>query len=148
MAISNGRLLALADGKVTFRWKDHARGNRKGAMTLGATEFIRRFLMHVMPRGFVRIRYYGFMANRRRAANLARCRQLLGGGPVAAVSNGAAAGGPSAPAGADPAEGGAGDRCCPHCHQGRMRRVGLLTRLPAPHVEMQVGTAVAYSDTS
>ncbi|HVU46087.1 MAG TPA: IS91 family transposase [Terracidiphilus sp.] len=77
IAISNRRLLAMQDGKVTFSWKDYARDGRRGTMTLEAAEFIRRFLLHVLPRAFVRIRYYGLMANRRRAKNLARCRQLL-----------------------------------------------------------------------
>ncbi len=78
VAISNTRLLHLADGRVTFRWKDYAQGNQQRAMTLAATEFIRRFLLHVLPSGFVRIRSYGFLANRVRAQNLERCRQLLG----------------------------------------------------------------------
>jgi putative transposase/transposase-like zinc-binding protein len=78
VAISNGRLLRLENGQVTFRWKDYAQGSRQGTMTLAATEFIRRFLLHVLPSGFVRIRYYGFLANRVRAQNLERCRQLLG----------------------------------------------------------------------
>ena len=73
VAISNGRLLELRDGKVSFRWKDYARDNRAGVMTLEASEFIRRFLMHVVPASFVRIRYYGLMANRCRAENLRRC---------------------------------------------------------------------------
>jgi hypothetical protein len=77
VAIANGRLLRLEDGKVTFRWKDYAHGSRQSTMTLDATEFIRRFLLHVLPSGFVRIRYYGFLANRFRAENLARCRKLL-----------------------------------------------------------------------
>jgi len=70
-------LLRLEDGKVTFQWKDYAHGSRQSTMTLQATEFIRRFLLHVLPSGFVRIRYYGFLANRFRAENLARCRTLL-----------------------------------------------------------------------
>ena len=82
VAISNRRLLRLDDGQVTFCWKDYAHGNQKGTMTLQATEFIRRFLLHVLPISFVRIRYYGFMANRHRAKNLQHCRQLLGALPV------------------------------------------------------------------
>jgi len=78
VAVSNGRLLRLENGQITFRWKDYAQGNRQSTMTLEATEFIRRFLLHVLPSSFVRIRYYGFMANRVRAQNLQRCRQLLG----------------------------------------------------------------------
>lgn len=78
VAISNHRLLALKDGHVTFSWKDYARGNQQRAMTLKTDEFIRRFLLHVLPRGFQRLRQFGFMANRRRREKLALCRQLLG----------------------------------------------------------------------
>ncbi|MGH8771105.1 MAG: IS91 family transposase [Burkholderiales bacterium] len=78
VAISNHRLLSLKDGQVTFSWKDYARGNQQSLMTLKADEFIRRFLLHVLPRGFQRIRQFGFLANRRRREQLARCRQLLG----------------------------------------------------------------------
>ncbi|MGI8835115.1 MAG: IS91 family transposase [Pyrinomonadaceae bacterium] len=78
VAISNHRLLSLKDGQVTFSWKDYARGQRQSLMTLKADEFIRRFLLHVLPRGFQRIRQFGLLANRRRRVQLARCRQLLG----------------------------------------------------------------------
>jgi hypothetical protein len=77
VAISNRRLLRLENGQVTFSWKDYAHGNRQSTMTLSAVEFIRRFLLHVLPASFVKIRYYGFMANRHRSENLARCRALL-----------------------------------------------------------------------
>jgi len=63
--------------QVTFRWKDYAHGNKKRMMTLGAQEFLRRFLLHVLPRGFVRIRSFGFLANRRRATLLPLCQCLL-----------------------------------------------------------------------
>ncbi len=75
--ISNNRLLDINDGKVEFRWKDYRDGNRHKTMTLRADEFIRRFLLHVLPDGFQRIRYYGFLANRYRADKLALCRQLM-----------------------------------------------------------------------
>jgi hypothetical protein len=78
VAISNHRLLSLKDGDVTFSWKDYARGNQQSTMTLKTDEFMRRFLLHVLPRGFQRIRQFGLLANRRRAEQLARCRQLLG----------------------------------------------------------------------
>jgi len=78
IAISNERLLSLDDDKVRFRWKDYRNGNRHGTMTLAAEEFIRRFLLHVLPEGFQRIRYYGFMCNRYRQQKLGRCRELLG----------------------------------------------------------------------
>ena len=77
VAISNNRLLDINDGKVQFRWKDYRDGNRHKTMTLGANEFIRRFLLHVLPDGFQRIRYFGFLANRYRAEKLALCRQLM-----------------------------------------------------------------------
>ena len=77
VAISNQRLVALSDGKVTFRWRDSAHGNKKRLMTLPVDEFLRRFLLHVLPRGFVRIRNFGFLANRRRAKLLPLCFQLL-----------------------------------------------------------------------
>ena len=78
VAISNHRLVALSDGKVTFRWKDYAHGIQQKQMTLPVEEFLRRFLLHVLPRGFVRIRFFGFMANRRRAQLLPICRNMLG----------------------------------------------------------------------
>jgi len=77
VAISNHRLLAFDQERVTFRWKDYTRGVKQGEMTLSATEFLRRFFLHVLPRGFVRIRHFGFLANRFRASRLALGRQLL-----------------------------------------------------------------------
>jgi hypothetical protein len=77
VAISNHRLLALERERVIFRWKDYARGGKQGQMTLVATEFLRRFFLHVLPKGFVRIRHFGFLANRFRASRLALGRQLL-----------------------------------------------------------------------
>jgi outer membrane protein assembly factor BamB len=71
VAISNHRLLAFEQERVTFRWKDYAHGSKPGTMTLGATEFLRRFFLHVLPKGFVRIRHFGFLANRFRASHLA-----------------------------------------------------------------------------
>jgi hypothetical protein len=78
VAISNERLLDLRQGMVRFRWKDRAHGNRLKVMDLQADEFIRRFLLHVLPDGFVRIRHAGLLANRARKARLERCRSLLG----------------------------------------------------------------------
>jgi hypothetical protein len=77
VAISNHRLVAVAEGNVTFRWRDSAHGNKKRLMTLTVDEFLRRFLLHLLPRGFVRIRHFGFLANRRRANLLPLCVQLL-----------------------------------------------------------------------
>jgi hypothetical protein len=78
VAISNNRLLDMEEGRVRFRWRDYRHDNKQKTMTLTAEEFIRRFLLHVLPPGFQRIRYFGFLGNRYRAEKLARCRQLLG----------------------------------------------------------------------
>jgi hypothetical protein len=77
VAISNHRLLSFDGERVTFRWKHYAHGSKQRKMTLSATEFLRRFAQHILPRGFVRIRQYGLLANRCRAANLGIARQLL-----------------------------------------------------------------------
>ena len=77
IAISNHRLLGMKDGKVTFTWKNYKAGGHRQTLTLDAKEFIRRFLLHVLPNGFVRIRYYGLLANSHRAEKLRLCRQLL-----------------------------------------------------------------------
>jgi hypothetical protein len=77
IAISNSRLVSMGENSVTFRWKDYAHGNQPKAMTLEAGEFLRRFLMHVVPSGFMRIRHFGLFSNRFRTANIAHCRHLL-----------------------------------------------------------------------
>jgi hypothetical protein len=77
IAISNHRLVAFDGERVTFRWKDYAHGGKQRMMTLLGTEFLRRFFLHVLPKGFVRIRYFGFLANRFRAYCLPLCQQLL-----------------------------------------------------------------------
>jgi hypothetical protein len=84
VAISNNRLLSTDHGKVRFRWKDYRDGDRQKTMTLDGTEFIRRFLIHVLPDGFHRIRYYGFLGNHHRGRKLALCRTLIGMAPPAA----------------------------------------------------------------
>jgi hypothetical protein len=81
VAISNHRLIAFDGESVTFRWKDYAHGNKKRKMTLSAHEFLRRFLLHTLPRGFVRIRSFGFLAGPRRSKMLQLARQLLEAGP-------------------------------------------------------------------
>ncbi len=127
VAISNQRLLSVEEGKVTFRWKGYANGNRQRTMTLDGVEFIRRFLLHVLPSGFMRVRYYGFLANRHRAVKLQRARQLLG-------ENTSSTGNESSePDTSDPA----GElELCPKCKQGRLvviARVGtLLDRTQPP----------------
>jgi len=124
VAISNNRLLDIAEGKVTFRYKDYRHDSQLKTMTLEAEEFIRRFLLHVLPEGFQRIRYYGFLANRYREQKLAHCRELL-----------------DMPAPEPPAPEGAKDYreryeeltgCslwqCPVCHKGRMLAIEILPR--------------------
>jgi len=86
VAISNHRLIGMQDGKVTFRWKDYAHGSKQRKMTLAAEEFIRRFLLHVLPKGLVRIRYYGWMANRCRQQSAELCRTLLDADAAPAAS--------------------------------------------------------------
>src|SRR5207302_9968485 len=78
VAISNHRLVSSADQKVTFRWRDSVHNNEQKLMTLSLDEFLSRFLLHLLPKGFVRIRNFGFLANRRRSTLLPLCRQLLG----------------------------------------------------------------------
>lgn len=79
IAISNNRIIAIRDGKVSFLWRDYADGNRQKIMTLKADEFIRRFLVHVLPTRFVRIRHFGLLANRNRKDNISVCRNIIGG---------------------------------------------------------------------
>jgi hypothetical protein len=115
VAISNSRILSMENGKVTFLWKDYAAGGKTKPMTLDAVEFIRRFLLHILPAGFVRIRQFGFLANRARREKLALCRTLLGA--------------PSAPprsALADAGDRKADEKQCPVCRTGHM----ILIRLP------------------
>jgi hypothetical protein len=78
VAISNHRLVAFKEDRVSFRWKDYAANRKQKVMTISVDEFLRRFLIHVLPKGLVRIRHFGLFANRRRAASLLRCREVLG----------------------------------------------------------------------
>src|SRR3981189_713571 len=80
-AISNPRLVSFANGQVTFRWRDSGHNNEQKLLTLSLDEFLRRFLLHLLPEGFVRIRNFGFLANRKRATTLPLCFQLLGAAP-------------------------------------------------------------------
>jgi hypothetical protein len=123
VAISDSRILRIEGDTVTFSYKDRRDGDRQRTMALDGVEFLRRFLLHVLPKGFVRIRYYGLLANRVRADNLARCRELLSPGeqptPV-----------PSSPSKAEAAS---DERHrCPACGTGRMRRVAKLEPEPLP----------------
>jgi hypothetical protein len=119
-AISNRRLVSLTEGLVGFRWKDYANGSKRGTMKLKAVEFVRRFLMHVLPAGFVRVRHYGLLANRHREEKLARCRELLGMTVVDQVDTAPTdpIPPPSPKATVTPA------RVCPRCGAGRMIVIG------------------------
>lgn len=124
VALSNDRLLDMENGEVRFRWKDYRDNNRQKTMTLTADEFIRRFLLHVLPHGFQRIRYYGFLGNRYRKQKLARCRLLLG-----MPDNDTQDSEPSSDY-RDRYEKLTGLSLweCPICHQGRMHVIGTLER--------------------
>jgi hypothetical protein len=110
VAISNARLLELRDGKVTFRYKDYADAHRHKTMTLNAVEFLRRFVQHVLPKSFVKIRHYGLLANAQRQVRLEVCRRLLLVTAVAGAINGADE------ARIEPAQ----PRCCPECGGTRL----------------------------
>ena len=129
VAISNHRLVSFADGKVTFRWKDYAHGCKRRLMTLTAEEFLRRFLQHVLPPRFVRIRFFGFLSPRKRAALLPLCQQLL--------ANDAASSVPCAPSQTREAA----TWLCPLCGGSMI----VIDRLEAWQVRQQEGT---YFDTS
>ncbi len=118
VAISNNRLLEIDNGQVSFCWKDYRENNQQKTMTLSAAEFIRRFFLHVLPNGFQRIRYYGFLSNRYRQLKLAQCRQLLGMASPEETSNGLQPG----PDYRDRYEQltGSSLRECPVCHKGNM----------------------------
>jgi len=85
VAIGNSRLLRFEDGRVTFTYKDYADAAKTKTMTLDGVEFLRRWVTHVLPRGFVKIRHYGLLANRDRVGKLAVCRQLLASGAGGSV---------------------------------------------------------------
>ena len=124
VAIANSRLVGMADGKVSFRWKDYRREGRTKVMTLDAGEFMRRFLLHVLPPGFHRIRHFGFMANRHRAARLAQCRRLL-----AQQADERVVDPPRPPANDRPPTSCHGRDTCPCCG-GVLRIVSALPRAP------------------
>lgn len=122
IAISNNRALDNRDGNVSFLWRDYADGNRKKTMTLQADEFIRRFLLHILPERFVRIRHFGLLANRRRKDNIARCSEYLGTGKTVTKSKIKPETWPEQLlrlCGIDVTT-------CPVCQKGRMFRVALL----------------------
>ncbi|MDP3212970.1 MAG: IS91 family transposase [Deltaproteobacteria bacterium] len=138
VAISNRRILSMDDKGVTFRYRDNATGGQK-SMTLDGVEFLRRFLLHVLPTGFVRIRYYGLLANRYRAQNLERCRALLGA--KAQVASAPARSEATAPGPTDANERGR----CTVCGAGQLVVVGSVAPVAALNLAT---TAPTPRDTS
>jgi hypothetical protein len=125
VAISNNRLLDIEDGQVQFHYKDYRHDSQQKVMTLSADEFIRRFLLHVLPNGFQRIRYYGFLGNRFRQEKLQRCRQLLG---MASADQPSSVTQPPKDYRDRYQElTGQSLRVCPVCHRGQMVRIGPHT---------------------
>jgi hypothetical protein len=127
VAISNNRLLDIDNDQIRFQWKDYRHGDQIKTMTLSADEFIRRFLLHVLPDGFQRIRYYGFLGNRFRREKLEQCRHLLGMSARSEQAN-------SLPPEKDYRDHyeqltGQSLHQCPHCREGRMLVVAILPRL-------------------
>jgi len=142
VAISNQRLVALENGRVTFRWKNYARAGEPAIMALPAEEFMRRFLLHVLPSGFVKVRHFGFLANRGRQDNVRLCRQLL------AASS-------STPPGLAPHDSPANepkantvDRC-PRCKVGSMRMLEIIVPQAEPTVRYDaISLRILQMDTS
>jgi hypothetical protein len=126
VAISNNRIISIEEGKVSFRYRDRKRENKLRRMTLRAEEFIRRFLLHVLPESFVRIRHYGILANRTKKEELVCCRRLLGDGgqPPSVVNKGSKE--------LMQEVGGVDVRVCPECRVGRMI---IISELPAEKVK-------------
>ncbi len=125
VGISNHRLVSLADGQVTFRYKDYQRGHRLRPLTLEAVEFLRRLMLHVPPHGFHRLRHFGFLANRVRQEKLAQCRSLLGQATRPPAQQEAVDLKTPAVAAAEPGS------VCPVCQHGRMQLVQTLYRQQA-----------------
>jgi len=137
VAIANHRLVALDEGTVSFHWRDYRHHHKRKVMTLTADEFLRRFLLHVLPAGFHRIRHYGFLGNRSRAAKLAQCRRLCAQATLTSTPSplqreyrvhSAQLTGQSLPT-------------CPVCTQGHMVRIALLAAMP-------IGQSLLRLDTS
>ncbi|GDY23953.1 putative transposase y4qJ [Verrucomicrobiota bacterium] len=134
VAISNSRIVDVKDSRVTFRYKDYADDHRSKTMTVSADEFLRRFVQHVLPRSFVKVRHYGLLANRHRAEKLKTCRRLLL--PIAVVGTPPSTAAPIAPA-APPG--------CPKCGGCRLVRIELPKEPPRPLTPPPTATP---SDTS
>jgi hypothetical protein len=137
VAISNSRLVRIEDGSVAFRWKDYRHHDRQKVMTLEADEFLRRFLLHVLPDGFQRIRHYGLLGNRGRATRLALCRRLLAAPPPPM---------PVLAELADPRDRyealtGRSLHLCPVCHTGHMERIGIVPAIIGRTRALRVDTS-------
>jgi Putative transposase/Transposase zinc-binding domain len=154
VAISNQRLLKMEDGRVTFRYKDYADPSAKRrvkTMTLSAEEFLRRFVEHVLPKGFVKIRHYGLLGQRHRKERLALCRSLLGAATAALLAT--MAPGPPAPSGTETSPiAPAAPISCPRCGGTRLARSDLFPP-PEPSAELRrtpplVGSPKGAADTS
>jgi Putative transposase len=124
VALSNDRLVDHRDGHVGFRWKDYADHDRVQGMTLETDEFLRRFLLHVVPRRFMRIRHFGLLANRTRRRTVARCRALLGQSPTEA-------GRPESVAVLMQRLIGVDVTRCPICREGRMHPTAIVVSVAA-----------------
>src|SRR5208337_4677323 len=131
VAISNHRLVSLVDQQVTFRWRDRAHNNQEKLLPLSLDEFLRRFLLHLLPKGFVRIRYFGFLANRRRATLLPLCFQLLPANPA-----------PSSPCPASPQP--PSSWSCPLCGGPMI----IIERLTAEQLGLRAVDLRSFVDTS
>src|SRR5262249_43749983 len=129
VAISNNRLLGIRDNEVSFAWKDYRHHDQQKRMTLAADEFIRRFLLHVLPDGFQRIRYYGLLGNRLRKQKLSQCRQLLGMASLETRSGKATV--PEDYRDRFQKTTNSSLRECPVCHCGQMVLIETLTPLAA-----------------
>jgi hypothetical protein len=134
VAIANSRLVSCADGRVTFRYKDYADGNQVKTLTLPAVNFLRRFLTHVLPPGYIRIRHYGFLANHDRARHLALCRAALPAAPGPPVTVADLPDEIEPDETADPRE----RERCPACHVGIMT---LVRRHDRPFLAPTIPTA-------
>ena len=139
VALSNGRLRAFEDGRVTFRYRDRRDHNRPKELTVSAAEFIRRFLLHVTPSGMCRMRHYGFLSNRLKEQQLPRCRTLLGQAEVTALAL------PLLASALLLRLTGQDVMRCPACGQGRMVRVARLPKAARPPL---ASTAPAAANSS
>ena len=143
VAISNYRLIAIENDQVHFHWKDYADGNRQKTMALAGVEFVRRFLLHVVPSGFVRIRHFGFLAHRHRAEKLELCRRLLN---VEQASDKEAGAQPAMNQGTT--EVALPPDLCPACKEGRLVVIEKLERQRSKAAIQAVEMSPLTTDTS